>query len=100
MGTSGRLIILGDGRETAVSDIPYGDNGDYILKRFFGLKETRNPDVKREIDAISSELGKNCPNLDFIEKSLEKLSMQGVQFDEAVKMRLLLAQKKKAYAQD
>ena len=100
MGTSGRLIILGDGRETAVSDIPYGDNGDYILKRFFGLKETRNPDVQREIDAISSELGKNCPNLDFIEKSLEKLSMQGVQFDEAVKMRLLLAQKKKAYAQD
>ena len=34
---SGQLIVLRDGKRIEVSDIPYGDNGDYILKRFFNM---------------------------------------------------------------
>lgn len=93
---SGKLVILKNGRQFNVSDIPYGDNGDYILKRFFGLNEVRNPEVQQEIDAIASELGKQKPDLKQVEQALNKLSQQGVNFDEAAKMRLVLAQKKKA----
>lgn len=91
----GQLIVLKNGRRFEVSDIPYGDNGDYILKRFFGLDEVRNPKVQREIDAIAAELGKQKPNLEQVEQALDKLSREGVNFDEAAKMRLVLAQKKK-----
>jgi hypothetical protein len=91
----GQLVVLKNGRELEVSAIPYGDNGDYILKRFFGLNEVRNPIVQKEIDAIASELGKQKPDLKQVEQALDKLSLEGVNFDEAAKMRLLLAQKKK-----
>ena len=91
----GLLVVLRNGRRFEVSDIPYGDNGDYILKRFFGLNEVRNPEVQREIDAVAAELGKRKPNLEAVEQALDKLSDEGVNFDEAVKMRLVLAQKKK-----
>lgn len=100
LGPQGRLIILGDGKEVAVSDIPYGDNGDYILKRFFGLAAVRNPEVQQKIDAISAEFEKEHPDLYFIEWSLQELSRLGVWFAESPKMHLLLAQKKKSYAQD
>ena len=98
LGEEDKLVVLRDGGELRLSDIPYGDNGDYILKRFFGLKAVRNPEVQQKIDSIADELGKKHPNLEYIEKSLNELSMRGVQFDEAVRMHLLLAQKKKAHA--
>lgn len=98
LGEQDKLVVLRDGGELILSDIPYGDNGDYILKRFFGLKAVRNPEVQQKIDSIADELGKKHPNLEYIEKSLNELSMRGVQFDEAVRMHLLLAQKKKAHA--
>mgnify|MGYP002857599834 CR=1 FL=1 len=91
----GQLVVLKNGRRFEVSDIPYGDNGDYILKRFFGLNEVRNPKVQREIDILAAELGKQKPNLEQVEQTLDKLSREGVNFDEAAKMRLVLAQKKK-----
>lgn len=90
-----KLVVLRDGGKLELSDIPYGDNGDYILKRFFGLNEVRNPKVQREIDAIAAELGKQKPNIELAERALNKLSIEGVNFDEAAKMHLVLAQKKK-----
>ena len=89
------LIILRYGGKLELSDIPYGDNGDYILKRFFGLKEVRNPNVQKEIDFISSELSKENPDFNEVEHKLNALKDKGVQFEESAKMRLLLAQKKK-----
>lgn len=89
------LVVLRDGRQFEISDIPYGDNGDYILKRFFGLSSVRNPQVQAEIDIISSELGKDHPNFNEIERKLDALKEQGVQFEESVKMRLQLAQKRR-----
>lgn len=94
---SGQLIVLRDGRRLLVSDIPYGDNGDYILKRFFNMNEVRNPEVQAVIDEVSSELSKNDTDLQSVETKLDWLSEHGVQFDESAKMRLLLAQKKKVY---
>lgn len=91
----GQLVVLKNGRRSQISDIPYGDNGDYILKRFFGLNEVRNPEVQREIDAVATELSQQIPDVEAVEQALDKLSKEGVNFDEAVKMRLLLAQKKK-----
>lgn len=89
------LFVLRDGRKLELSDIPYGDNGDYILKRFFGLSSVRNPQVQNEIDSISSELCKIHPDINMIEHKLNELRAKGVQFEESVKMRLQLAQKKK-----
>jgi predicted ATP-binding protein involved in virulence len=94
---SGQLIVLRDGNRLEVSDIPYGDNGDYILKRFFNMNEVRNPDVHAVIDEISSELSKSVTDIKSVETKLAWLSEHGVQFDESAKMRLLLAQKKKVY---
>lgn len=94
---SGQLIVLRDGKRLEVSDIPYGDNGDYILKRFFNLNEVRDPEVQAVIDEVSSELSKNDTDIKRVETSLAWLSAHGVQFDESAKMRLLLAQKKKAH---
>ena len=94
---SGQLIVLCDGRRLQVSDIPYGDNGDYILKRFFSLNEVRNPEVQAVIDEVSSELSKKDTNIESVDAKLAWLTEHNVQFDESVKMRLLLAQKKKAY---
>ena len=94
---SGQLIVLRDGKRLEVSDIPYGDNGDYILKRFFNMNEVRNPDVQAVIDEISSELSKSDTDIQRVETKLAWLSEHGVQFDESAKMRLLLAQKKKVY---
>ena len=94
---SGQLIVLRDGKRLEVSDIPFGDNGDYILKRFFNLNEVRNPEVQAVIDEISSELSRNDTDIKRVETQLAWLSEHGVQFDESPKMRLLLAQKKKAY---
>ena len=95
LGEQEQLIVLRDGRQLELSDIPYGDNGDYILKRFFGLNEVRNPQVQREIDYISAELSKEHPDFNEIERMLDALNAKGVQFEESAKMRLLLAQKKK-----
>ena len=94
---SGQLIVLRDGKRLEVSDIPYGDNGDYILKRFFNMNEVRNPEVQAVIDEISSELSKSDTDIRRVETNLDWLSERGVQFDESAKMRLLLAQKKKVY---
>ena len=94
---SGQLIVLRDGRRLQVSDIPYGDNGDYILKRFFNLNEVRNPEVQAVIDEVSSELSKKDTNIESVDAKLAWLTEHNVQFDESVRMRLLLAQKKKAY---
>lgn len=94
---SGQLIVLRDGKRLEVSDIPYGDNGDYILKRFFNLNEVRDPEVQAVIDEVSSELSKNDTDIKRVETNLAWLSAHGVQFDESAKMRLLLAQKKKAH---
>ena len=94
---SGQLIVLRDGKRLEVSDIPYGDNGDYILKRFFNLNEVRDPEVQAVIDEVSSELSKNDTDIRRVETNLAWLSAHGVQFDESAKMRLLLAQKKKAH---
>lgn len=94
---SGQLIVLRDGKRLEVSDIPFGDNGDYILKRFFNMNEVRNPEVQAIIDEISSELSKNDTDIQRVETKLAWLSERGVQFDESTKMRLLLAQKKKVY---
>ncbi len=91
------MIVLRDGKRLEVSDIPFGDNGDYILKRFFNLNEVRNPEVQAVIDEISSELSRNDTDIKRVETQLAWLSEHGVQFDESPKMRLLLAQKKKAY---
>lgn len=91
-----QLIVLRDGRNVALSDIPYGDNGDYILKRFFGLDTVRNPKVQEEIDFLSEEISKPHPDVDIIERKLDELSRKGIQFDESVKMRLALAKLKKA----
>lgn len=98
LGIGDRLVVLRNGRELELSDIPYGDNGDYILKRFFGLNAVRNPEVQHQIDAVAEELVKDQPNLKFVEQILRELSVKGVQYDEAVRMHLLLAQKKKAHA--
>ena len=87
--------MLRDGGQLELSDIPYGDNGDYILKRFFGLHSVRNLKVQEEIDSISAELIKEHPNFNEIERKLDTLKGKGVQFEESVKMRLQLAQKKK-----
>jgi predicted ATP-binding protein involved in virulence len=95
LGVQDKLVVLHDGGPLELSDIPYGDNSDYILKRFFGLNEVRNPKVQREIDAIAAELGKQKPNLELVELALDKLGKEGVNFDEAAKMYLVLAQKKK-----
>jgi len=90
-----QLVVLRDGNRVELSDIPYGDNGDYILKRFFGLESVRNPMVQAEIDSIAAELGKEHPDINNVEYRLNALSDKGVQFEESVKMRLQLAQKKK-----
>lgn len=90
-----KLVVLRDGAELELSDIPYGDNGDYILKRFFGLNAVRNPDVQAEIDYISKELNREHSNFLEIERRLNALKEKRVQFEESVKMRLQLAQKKK-----
>lgn len=90
-----QLVVLRDGHRVELSDIPYGDNGDYILKRFFGLQSVRNPEVQAEIDSIASELGMEHPDLNEVERKLNALKEKGVQFEESVKMRLQLAQKKK-----
>ena len=90
-----QLVVLRDGLRLELSDIPYGDNGDYILKRFFGLKEVRNPYVQEEIDSISAALSQENPDLEAIESKLNMLKEKGVQFEESVKMRLQLAKKKK-----
>ena len=90
-----QVVVLRDGRKVELSDIPYGDNGDYILKRFFGLKSVRNPEVQAQIDCISAELSKQQPNLTMIERMLNELTDKGVRFEESVKMRLQLAQQKK-----
>lgn len=90
-----QLVVLRDGVKLELSDIPYGDNGDYILKRFFGLDAVRNPKVQAEIDSISSELSKKYPDIEKIEQKLRMLKEKGVQFEESVKMRLQLSQKKK-----
>lgn len=90
-----KLVVLRDGGKLELSDIPYGDNGDYILKRFFGLSSVRNPEVQAEIDYISKELNKDHPDFLEIERKLDALKEKGVQFEESVKMRLQLAQKKK-----
>lgn len=95
LGVNDKLVVLRDGGELELSDIPYGDNSDYILKRFFGLSAVRNPDVQAEIDSISRELSKDQANLNEIERRLDSLKDKGVQFEESVKMRLQLAQKKK-----
>lgn len=95
LSTQDKLIVLRDGGQVELSDIPYGDNGDYILKRFFGLRSVRNPKVQEEIDSISAELLKEHPDFNEIERKLASLKEQGVQFEESVKMRLQLAQKKK-----
>jgi len=89
------LIVLRDGSRLELSDIPYGDNGDYILKRFFGLTSVRNPEVQAEIDFISAELSKEHPDFAVVESKLNMLKEQRVQFEESAKMRLQLAQKKK-----
>ena len=96
LGVHDQLVVLRDGVKLNFSDIPYGDNGDYILKRFFGLDVVRNPEVQAEIDNISSELSKEHPDIEKIEYKLHILKEEGVQFEESVKMRLQLAQKKKA----
>lgn len=95
LGTDSQLVVLRDGHRVELSDIPYGDNGDYILKRFFGLQSVRNPEVQAEIDSIAAELGREHPDLNEVERKLNALKEQGVQFEESVKMRLQLAQKKK-----
>ena len=91
---NGQLIVLRNGKRLEVSDIPYGDNGDYILKRFFNMNEVRNPEVQAVIDEISTELSKSDTDIRKVETKLAWLSKHGVQFDESVKMRLQLAQKK------
>lgn len=95
LGEQDRLVVLRDGGKLELSDIPYGDNGDYILKRFFGLNTVRNPLVQAEIDSISAELNKEHPDLNEVERKLNDLKEKGVQFEESVKMRLQLAQKRK-----
>ena len=95
LGENDKLVVLRDGGQLELSDIPYGDNGDYILKRFFGLRSVRNPMVQKEINSISEELIKENPDLNEIERRLDFLKEKGVQFEESVKMRLQLAQKKK-----
>ena len=90
-----QLIVLREGHQLELSDIPYGDNGDYILKRFFGLDTVRNPEVQAKIDSISSELSKQHPDVKGVERELDNLARKGVQFEESVKMRLLLAQQKR-----
>lgn len=95
IGEEDKLVVLRDGEQVELSDIPYGDNGDYILKRFFGLRSVRNPKVQEEIDGISAELVKDHPDINDVERKLNALSEKGVQFEESVKMRLQLAQKKK-----
>jgi predicted ATP-binding protein involved in virulence len=94
---SGQLIVLQDGKRLEVSDIPYGDNGDYILKRFFSLNEVRNPEVQTMIDGVASELAKEKTDIELVERNLDTLAKLGVQFEESAKMRLQLAQKRKAY---
>ena len=94
---SGQLIVLRDGKRLEVSDIPYGDNGDYILKRFFSLNEVRNPEVQTMINGVASELAKEKTDIELVERNLDTLAKLGVQFEESAKMRLQLAQKRKAY---
>ena len=65
------------------------------MKRFFGLRSVRDPRVQEEIDSISAELVKEHPDLNMVERKLDALRDKGVQFEESVKMRLQLAQKKK-----
>lgn len=95
LSASNQLVVLRDGHRVELSDIPYGDNGDYILKRFFGLQSVRNPEVQAEIDSIAAELSREHPDTHSVEHRLNALRDKGVQFEESVKMRLLLAQKKK-----
>lgn len=97
---SGQLVVLRDGRRLQMSDIPYGDNGDYILKRFFSLNEVRNPEVQTVIDEVASELAKEKTDIELVERNLDTLAKLGVQFEESAKMRLQLAQKRKAYEKD
>lgn len=97
IGEEDKLVVLRDGKQVELSDIPFGDNGDYILKRFFGLSSVRNPKVQEEIDSISAELVKDHPDTNDVERKLNYLSEKGVQFEESVKMRLQLAQKKKMF---
>ena len=101
LGEQDQLVVLRDGGKLELSDIPYGDNGDYILMRFFGLTSVRNPEVQAEIDHISKELNNEHPDFHEIERRLDALKDKGVQFEESVKMRLLLARKmKKAHEKD
>lgn len=95
LGENDNLVVLRDGGRVDVSDSPYGDNGDYILKRFFGLKVVRNPEVQAVIEDIAAELSKEHPDLGDVEAKLDSLKSRGVQFEESVKMRLQLAQKKR-----
>ena len=59
------------------------------------MRSVRNPMVQYEIDSISAELLKERPDFNEIERKLDSLKERGVQFEESVKMRLQLAQKKK-----
>ena len=89
---SGQLVVLRNGKRLEVSDIPYGDNGDYILKRFFSLNEVRNPEVQTMIDGVASELAKEKTDIELVERNLDTLAKLGVQFEESAKMRLQVAE--------
>ena len=95
-----QLIVLREGKRVELSDIPYGDNADYILKRFFGLNAVRNPKVQEEIDDLSEAFSKPHPDTVEIERKLDELSNKGVQFDESAKMRLMLAKLKRVHEKD
>lgn len=90
-----QLVALKNGRKREISSSPYGDSGDYILTRFFDLRRTRNERVQNIIDEIASELSKAKPDLGKIEFDLNWLDEHDVQYPDACKYRLTLAQLKK-----
>jgi len=93
------LMVLECGEKKEFSTMPYGDEANYILKRYFGLENVRNGDVQRKIDNASDELAKANSDLTIVRENLEWLSAHNVHYDEKYKLNLELTKREK-YAQD
>lgn len=89
------LTILDKGSKKEISTMPYGDTSNYILQRYFGLKQIRNAEVQQKIDEASQELSKESPDFILVKSNLEWLKQNDVQYDEVFKLNLELLKKHK-----
>ena len=95
-----QLWVLQEGRRIMLSGSSYGDDTSYILKRYFGLKTVRNPQIQEMINAISDELSKESTNISQVESWMKELDDLDVQYDDSARYKLLLGIKKRNNEKD